>query len=109
MTISQHKVVSIHYKVADASSEEVIDTSEGGEPMAYLHGAQNIIPGLERALEARNNRDPVLDGSLDSVQNLISAKLQADIELSKSLSERTAMHDRLIRAEATISELETAL
>ena len=59
MTISQHKVVSIHYKVADASSEEVIDTSEGGEPMAYLHGAQNIIPGLERALEGKTVGDEI--------------------------------------------------
>ena len=53
MTISQHKVVTIHYKVADAVSEEVIDSSEGGEPMTYLHGAQNIIPGLEEALEGK--------------------------------------------------------
>ena len=59
MTISQHKVVSIHYKVADATSEEVIDTSEGGEPMAYLHGAQNIIPGLERALEGKTVGDEI--------------------------------------------------
>ncbi len=53
MTISQHKVVTIHYKVADAANEEVIDSSEGGEPMTYLHGAQNIIPGLEQALEGK--------------------------------------------------------
>jgi FKBP-type peptidyl-prolyl cis-trans isomerase SlyD len=53
MTISQHKVVTIHYKVADAVSKEVIDSSEDGEPMIYLHGAQNIIPGLEQALEGK--------------------------------------------------------
>jgi len=59
MTISQHKVVTIHYKVADAVSEEVIDSSEGGEPMTYLHGAQNIIPGLEQALEGKVVGDEV--------------------------------------------------
>ena len=53
MTISEHKVVSIHYKVADAASAEVFDSSEGGDPMIYLHGAQNIIPGLEQALEGK--------------------------------------------------------
>jgi FKBP-type peptidyl-prolyl cis-trans isomerase SlyD len=53
MTIKQHKVVSIHYKVVDASSEEEIDSTENGDPMTYLHGASNIIPGLEQALEGK--------------------------------------------------------
>ena len=53
MTIGQHKVVSIHYSVADASSGEVIDSSSDGDPLVYLHGAQNIIPGLEQALEGK--------------------------------------------------------
>ena len=53
MTIAQHKVVSIHYKVSDSESDEVIDSSENAEPMTYLHGAQNIIPGLEQALEGK--------------------------------------------------------
>lgn len=53
MTITQHKVVSIHYQVVDANSEEVIDSSKGSEPMTYLHGARNIIPGLEQALEGK--------------------------------------------------------
>ena len=60
MTISQHKVVSIHYKVADAANEEVIDSSEGGDPMTYLHGAQNIIPGLEQALEGKQVGDELV-------------------------------------------------
>ena len=53
MTIAQHKVVTIHYKVSDSESDEVIDSSENTEPMTYLHGAQNIIPGLEQALEGQ--------------------------------------------------------
>ena len=53
MTIAQHKVVTIHYKVSDSDSNEVIDSSENGEPMTYLHGARNIIPGLEQALEGK--------------------------------------------------------
>ncbi len=53
MTIAQHKVVTIHYKVSDSESDEIIDSSENAEPMTYLHGAQNIIPGLEQALEGK--------------------------------------------------------
>ena len=33
MTITERKVVSIHYTVADAANADVIDTSDGGEPM----------------------------------------------------------------------------
>ena len=57
MTIAQQKVVTIHYKVVDVASGETIDSSEGGQPMTYLHGAQNIIPGLEAALEGKSAGD----------------------------------------------------
>ena len=57
MTIAQHKVVTIHYKVSDSDSEELIDSSENSEPMTYLHGARNIIPGLEQALEGKSQGD----------------------------------------------------
>ncbi|MFY9179241.1 MAG: peptidylprolyl isomerase [Venatoribacter sp.] len=57
MTISQNKVVTIHYQVVDVESNEVIDSSEGGQPMVYLHGHQNIIPGLEKALEGKQAGD----------------------------------------------------
>lgn len=57
MTISQNKVVTIHYQVVDVDSNELIDSSEGGAPMVYLHGHQNIIPGLEKALEGKKAGD----------------------------------------------------
>ncbi len=57
MTIAAQKVVSIHYKVMDSESNEVIDSSENAEPMTYLHGARNIIPGLEQALEGKVEGD----------------------------------------------------
>ena len=59
MTITQHKVVTIHYKVTDVESGEVIDSSEGGAPMVYMHGAQNIIPGLEAALDGKTVGDEI--------------------------------------------------
>ncbi len=57
MTIAQQKVATLHYTVVDVASGETIDSSEGGQPMTYLHGAQNIIPGLEKALEGKNVGD----------------------------------------------------
>jgi len=65
MQIAKDKVVSIHYTLKnDAGS--VIDSSEGAEPLVYLHGAQNIIPGLERALEGKVT-DDALEVSIEAV------------------------------------------
>ncbi|MCW8826156.1 MAG: peptidylprolyl isomerase [Gammaproteobacteria bacterium] len=49
MTIKENSVVSIDYTLTNDQGE-VIDSSEGQEPLAYLHGFSNIIPGLENAL-----------------------------------------------------------
>ncbi|WP_288385084.1 FKBP-type peptidyl-prolyl cis-trans isomerase, partial [uncultured Acinetobacter sp.] len=46
--IANNHVVSFHYKLTNAEGE-TLDQSQG-EPLAYLHGAGNIIPGLENAL-----------------------------------------------------------
>ena len=56
MQISKHKVVSINYTLKDDDGQ-IIDSSEGGEPLAYLHGAENIIPGLENALTGKTMGD----------------------------------------------------
>jgi FKBP-type peptidyl-prolyl cis-trans isomerase SlyD len=49
LMIGDNLVVSMHYKLTD-NDGNVIDSSEGSEPLTYLHGAGNIIPGLEKAL-----------------------------------------------------------
>ncbi|WP_108127524.1 peptidylprolyl isomerase [Saccharospirillum mangrovi] len=49
MNIADQCVVSIHYEVKDEDGV-VVDSSEGREPLVYLHGHHNIIPGLENAL-----------------------------------------------------------
>ena len=58
MQVAQNKVVSIDYTLKDDDGS-VLDSSEGGEPLVYLHGAQNIIPGLEAALEGKAVGDGV--------------------------------------------------
>lgn len=52
MQISTHKVVHIHYTLT-SDEGDVLDTSRGHEPLAYIQGLGNIIPGLETALTGR--------------------------------------------------------
>ena len=49
MQIANDRAVLIHYKVSN-SGGEVVDTSDGEEPLAYIHGQGDIVPGLEQAL-----------------------------------------------------------
>ena len=52
MQISKNKVVTMEYTLT-GDGGEVLDSSDGGEPLAYLHGVGGIIPGLEEALEGK--------------------------------------------------------
>jgi FKBP-type peptidyl-prolyl cis-trans isomerase SlyD len=56
MSIEINHVVSIHYTLK-GDGGEVIDSSAGGEPLAYLHGHGNLVPGLERELTGKNAGD----------------------------------------------------
>ncbi len=50
MQVQNDHVVSIDYTLKNDAGE-VMDSSEQTGPLAYLHGHQNIIPGLEKALD----------------------------------------------------------
>jgi FKBP-type peptidyl-prolyl cis-trans isomerase SlyD len=78
MKIAEDKVVSIHYTLTD-SAGTVLDSSSGSEPLLYLHGAGNIIPGLENALEGKESGD----------------KLSVTVEPSEGYGERD---ERLVQA-----------
>ncbi len=56
LVIGEKSVVSLRYKLTD-NEGKVLDSSEGAEPMAYLHGAGNIVPGLEKALVGKVEGD----------------------------------------------------
>jgi FKBP-type peptidyl-prolyl cis-trans isomerase SlyD len=58
MQIGPQKVVSIEYTLKDEKGE-LLDSSEEGKPLAYLHGAGNIVPGLEKALDGKNPGESV--------------------------------------------------
>jgi len=52
MKVEKNKVVKFHYVLKDKETGEVLeDSHQHGEPIAFLVGAQNIIPGLERQME----------------------------------------------------------
>lgn len=56
MQIAPNTVVYIHYKLTDDKGE-LLDSSQGQEPLAYIHGMGNIIRGLEAALSGRKAGD----------------------------------------------------
>ncbi len=49
MKIGDNSVVYFNYTLTNDAGE-VLDSSDGGEPLAYLHGNGGIIPGLENAM-----------------------------------------------------------
>jgi len=79
MKIQDNCVVAIHYTLTNDEGV-VIDTSEGRDPLRYLQGHGNIIPGLEQALlglsagdstkvvvEAEDGYGPVQDSLIQAV------------------------------------------
>jgi len=56
MQIAERCVASFHYTLTDDAGS-IIDSSSGREPLAYLHGAGNIVPGLEKAMVGRSVGD----------------------------------------------------
>lgn len=58
MTISENKVVKLDYTLKN-SNGELLDTSDGREPLVYLHGVGALIPGLEKELEGKASGDKV--------------------------------------------------
>jgi FKBP-type peptidyl-prolyl cis-trans isomerase SlyD len=49
-SVGEGKIVRIHY-VLRSESGEVLDSSDASAPLEYLHGANNIVPGLEQGLK----------------------------------------------------------
>ena len=56
MNIGPDTVVVFHYTLRDESGTE-LETSRGSDPNAYLHGANNIVPGLEKAMAGKTAGD----------------------------------------------------
>jgi FKBP-type peptidyl-prolyl cis-trans isomerase SlyD len=56
MQISKNKVAAIHYTLR-TNEGEIIDSSDGRDPLYYLHGAGNLIIGMEEGLEGKSTGD----------------------------------------------------
>ncbi len=56
MEISRYRVVILNYTARDGSGE-VIDSSDNDGPIRYIHGTDDLIPGLEKALEGHATGD----------------------------------------------------
>ncbi len=89
MHITDKTAVQIHYTLTNGSGEE-LDSSRGEEPLTYLHGAGNIIPGLEAALAGKQVGDTFTVtiapeqayGAIDeSMVQQVSRKMFDDIDI----------------------------
>jgi FKBP-type peptidyl-prolyl cis-trans isomerase 2 len=56
MSVSEGRTVSIEYTL-ELEDKSVIDSNVGADPLTYVHGSQQIIPGLEKALEGMKAGD----------------------------------------------------
>lgn len=56
MKITDKSVVSIHYKLTNDQGE-VLDSSEGNDPLVYMHGTRSLIQGLENELTGKATGD----------------------------------------------------
>ncbi len=97
MQIGPKTVVSIEYTLKDETGE-VLDTSDGREPLDYLHGAGNIIPGLEKALAGKSEGESIeVTVSPDEAYGRRDAKLVRKVPVRK-LADKNPQAGRRYRA-----------
>jgi FKBP-type peptidyl-prolyl cis-trans isomerase SlyD len=56
MQIAKNKVAAIHYTLTD-NDGNTIDSSQGRDPLLFIQGVGNLIPGMEEGLEGRARGD----------------------------------------------------
>ena len=77
MQIASNAVVSFHYTLTDDHGA-VVDSSEGREPLTYIQGTGQIVPGLEKQMEGHQPGD----------------KFTAQVSAAEGYGER---HDELVQ------------
>ena len=92
MKIAQNTVVTLDYTLRVEAS--VVETTEGDDPMTYLHGHENIVPGLEKALvglvvgDTKRVLVQAKDGygeyDEDGVQNLAKTNFEEALEIGET-------------------------
>ncbi|MEO8672460.1 MAG: peptidylprolyl isomerase [Tahibacter sp.] len=56
MQIAPRCVATFHYTLTNAAGD-IVDSSDGHDPLTYLQGSGNIVPGLESAMEGKRAGD----------------------------------------------------
>jgi FKBP-type peptidyl-prolyl cis-trans isomerase SlyD len=119
MQVARDKVVTIDYTLKDDSGK-VIDRSEGGN-FSYLHGANNIIPGLEKALAGKSAGDEVSvslqpdegyghrNESLKQVVSKDMFQTQEDIEIGRQFYAQSPDGQQLIITVTEVSGAEITI
>jgi FKBP-type peptidyl-prolyl cis-trans isomerase SlyD len=116
--IAADRVVTIHYTLKDDKGA-VLDTSSGGEPLAYIQGHGNLVAGLEKALEGKQDgttlavvvspRDGygVHDAAL--IQRMPKRSLQGSGEIKKGMQFQAQTGDgmRLFTVTAVVGDMIT--
>ena len=82
MKIDKDTVATIHYTVS--ADGQVVDSSQGGEPLEYLHGRGRIIPGLEQGLEQREPGER-FDLTVPPAEGYGDYQAELDVELQRDL------------------------
>jgi FKBP-type peptidyl-prolyl cis-trans isomerase SlyD len=112
------RVVLIHYTLKDDKGA-VIDSSAGGEPLAYIQGHGNLVPGLEKALEGKQGGNtiavsiPPADGygvrDDGLIQRVPKRALQGSGEIKKGMQFQARTEDgmRLFTVTAVVGDMVT--
>jgi FKBP-type peptidyl-prolyl cis-trans isomerase SlyD len=118
MDIAADSVVLIHYTLKDDDGK-VLDSSAEGDPLAYIQGHGNLVPGLEKALEGktRGNRISVTLSPAEGygarsealVQRVPKRSLQGSGEVRKGMQFRaqTDQGVHLLTATAVAGDMVT--
>ena len=118
MEITADRVVTIHYTLKDDDGAEV-DSSAGGEPLAYIQGHGNLVAGLEKALEGKQNGNKltVVVAPVDGygvrdealIQRVPKRALQGAGDLKKGMQFQARTEDgmRLFTVTAVIGDMVT--
>ena len=118
MEITADRVVTIHYTLTNDSGT-IIDSSAGGDPLAYIQGHGNLVSGLEKALEGKEGGNtlavvvPAADGygTRDEklVQRVPKRALQGagDIKKGMQFQARTDEGMRLFTVAAVVGDMVT--
>ncbi len=118
MEITADRVVLIHYTLKDDHGA-VIDSSAGGEPLAYIQGHGNLVAGLEKALEGKEDGNSlavsiapaegygVRDEAL--IQRVPKRSLQGSGEIKKGMQFQARTEDgmRLFTVTAVMGDMVT--